>query len=81
MARIISVASIAALLSSGALASPVAGSGACAHPGHAHIARRGFGPGYGTGFGPGYGTGFGPGYGTGFGPGYGTGYGTGYGGG
>ncbi|KAJ1662682.1 hypothetical protein IW140_005563 [Coemansia sp. RSA 1813] len=70
MVCIISVASIAALLASSALSSPVANSGACAHPGHAHIARRGFGPSYGTGFVPGYGIGYGTGYGGGFGFGF-----------
>ncbi|KAJ1663903.1 hypothetical protein IW140_004244 [Coemansia sp. RSA 1813] len=66
MARIISVASIAALLAFGAFSSPVVESRACAHSNHVHVARRG----YGAGFVPGYGIGYGAGYGGGFGFGF-----------
>ncbi|KAJ2500303.1 hypothetical protein GGI11_007885 [Coemansia sp. RSA 2049] len=57
MACILSVASIVALLTVGALA----------HPGHVHVSRRQFG--YNTGYGavPGYGVGTGYGIGTGYG--------------
>ncbi|KAJ2599373.1 hypothetical protein EV177_007342, partial [Coemansia sp. RSA 1804] len=57
MACILSVASIVALLTVGALA----------HPGHVHVTRRQFG--YNTGYGavPGYGVGTGYGIGTGYG--------------
>ncbi|KAJ2521645.1 hypothetical protein H4217_001274 [Coemansia sp. RSA 1939] len=69
MARILSVASIVALLTVGALA----------HPGHVHVTRRQFG--YNTGYGavPGYGVGAGYGIGTGYGVGTGYGIGTGFG--
>ncbi|KAJ1787604.1 hypothetical protein LPJ59_005699 [Coemansia sp. RSA 2399] len=65
MARTFSLALLAAILASGAFASPVADSRTCAHSGYVHVARRGYSSGYGTGYG--IGTGYGTGYGYSFG--------------